>query len=159
MEPAIDIGAGSNPFPFLGIRSWDRNDGDALLMEGIPDESYKTVYSAHCLEDISDAFTALRNWWRILKPGGHLILCVPHRDLYEKSIELPSKFNASHRTMWLPFKSQPPCTFSVLDTVNECCPNNFFLSLRVYDKGTTNTESPDEHTNGESTIEIIVRKR
>ena len=40
------------------------------------------VYSSHCLEHIDDYRSALKEWWRLVKPGGHLILYLPHRDLY-----------------------------------------------------------------------------
>src|SRR3546814_12230808 len=44
----------------------------------------------------------LRNWFRILKPGGHLIVTVPDEDLYEQGI-FPSAYNPDHKwtfTIW-----------------------------------------------------------
>lgn len=157
-SPCIDLGAGNNPVKWPGVRAWDKPDGDITYMKGVPDESFATVFSSHALEDIPDAFTALRNWWRILKTGGHIVIVMPHRDLYEKSIQLPSKFNGAHTTMWLPYQSQPPCTFSLLHACHECFTGGFFLSLRVFDENNTNFDKPDEHANGEFSLETIWRK-
>ena len=40
------------------------------------------VYSSHTLEHIKEHLKALREWWRILKPGGHLCLYLPHKKFY-----------------------------------------------------------------------------
>lgn len=40
------------------------------------------VFSSHLLEHIVDYKSALNEWWRIIKQGGHLILYLPHKDLY-----------------------------------------------------------------------------
>jgi len=101
---AIDIGAGNDSldshrrhFPLLkSVRSWDLADGDAMLMEGIPDESYDVVHSSHCLEHLDDPYLGIQNWLRICRRGGHLILVVPDEDLYEQGV-FPSTFNADHK--------------------------------------------------------------
>ncbi len=48
-----------------------------------------------------DPKVALKNWWRVLKPGGYLIIYLPHRDLYEKKKNLPSRFNTNHTHFFL----------------------------------------------------------
>ena len=100
----IDIGAGEDGiqiyyefFPLMGsCRAWDKPDGDAEVMEGISDDTFDFVHSSHCLEHMRNPATALRNWLRILKPGGHLICIVPDEDLYEQGI-FPSTFNSDHK--------------------------------------------------------------
>ena len=84
-HPGIDIGCQNEPVD-PEFRRWDliHGDTDATFMKGVGDESYKTVYASHILEHLHNPIVALRNWWRILKEEGHLIVCVPHRDLYEK---------------------------------------------------------------------------
>lgn len=93
--------------------------GDATYMEPIENETYDWVYSSHCLEHIEDMQTALRNWWRILKSGGHLIVFVPHRDYYERKLTLPSVHNGSHFRFFLPFESFPPDTIALYDLLRE----------------------------------------
>lgn len=40
------------------------------------------VYSSHLLEHLEDTASALKEWWRIVKPNGYLILYLPHKGLY-----------------------------------------------------------------------------
>lgn len=45
-------------------------------------EGADAIFSSHCLEHIEDHHAALKAWWSLLKVGGHLVLYLPHRDLY-----------------------------------------------------------------------------
>ena len=55
---------------------------DAVRLPLFADGSAHCVFSSHLLEHIVDWQAALREWWRLVKPGGHLILYLPHRDHY-----------------------------------------------------------------------------
>lgn len=46
------------------------------------DETMDYVFSSHCLEDLFDRRKGLREWLRILKPGGYLILYLPDKEWY-----------------------------------------------------------------------------
>lgn len=94
----LDIGPGDDPLvaPHARIDSWDRPQGDAEFLEGLRGDAYDFVYSSHCLEHLGSVETALRNWVRVLKPGGFLYLTVPDFTLYEKGC-FPSRFNGEHR--------------------------------------------------------------
>lgn len=94
----IDIGAGNDPLviPSGSVRAWDRGDGDAMLMAGVPDCTYDFVYSSHCLEHMVDVRVSLFNWSRILKSGGYLYTVVPDWELYEHE-QWGSAFNADHK--------------------------------------------------------------
>jgi SAM-dependent methyltransferase len=41
------------------------------------DQSFDLLIASDVLEHIADEATALRNWLRMLKPGGRLLVCVP----------------------------------------------------------------------------------
>lgn len=40
------------------------------------------VYSSHTLEHVDDMGVTLREWWRVVKPNGLLVLYLPHADFY-----------------------------------------------------------------------------
>ncbi len=100
----IDIGAGedsldswSELFPRIkSVDSWDRADGDAQLMLSVLDNTYDFVHSSHCLEHMVDPSVALKNWIRICRPGGYIVVMVPDADLYEQGF-WPSRFNRDHK--------------------------------------------------------------
>ena len=55
---------------------------DAARLPLFADASVNCVFSSHLLEHIEDWQSALREWWRLVKPGGYLVLYLPHRDHY-----------------------------------------------------------------------------
>jgi len=59
-----------------------------------PDGAWDYVYSSHLLEHLAtDPHVVLQDWWRTIKVGGHLILYLPHKDLYLVD-------NPEHLRMW-----------------------------------------------------------
>ena len=123
----IDIGAGDDPlalykelFPLMkSCQAWDRDDGDAQMMEGVPDASVDFIHSAHCLEHLVDPREGLGNWLRILRPGGHMVCIVPDEDLYEQGV-FPSTFNEDHRHTFTINKraSWSPVSINLLDLLS-----------------------------------------
>ena len=71
--------------------------GDATYMKRVKDDTYDFVLASHILEHIKHPDRAIKNWFRILKPAGHLIICVPERDIFEFRKELPSYKNEDHK--------------------------------------------------------------
>src|SRR5574337_1994476 len=51
-------------------------------LDAFADEACDFVFSSHLLEHIDDYKAALAEWWKVIKVGGHLVLYLPHRDLY-----------------------------------------------------------------------------
>jgi len=152
----IDIGFGGD-LVVEGFRGWDAEDGDATFLEGLDDEAFDTVYSSHCLEELPDPVTALRNWWRVLRKGGHLILYLPHRDLYEKRTKLPSRWNIDHKHFFLPFDDDAPDTIGVVPLIRRTLEGCEVVSVKVCDEGHTITD-PEVHSDGEYSIEAVARK-
>lgn len=136
----------------------DKDDCDATFMDIYPDNEFDYVYASHVLEHLSEPVTAVKNWMRICKPGGVVIISVPHRDLYERKRTLPSKWNEDHKYFYLPTKCDPPHTFSLWGVIASAV-EDFSLveSFEVIDTA-TNAYRPDEHNNGEFSIEVIIRK-
>jgi len=167
----IDIGGGPDPlslyaqfFPRLGqVRVWDIGQGDAQFMQGVADDSCDFVHSSHCLEHLVEPQIGLQNWFRILKPGGHLVVVVPDEDLYEQGI-FPSTYNPDHKWTFTIAKARSwsPKSRNLLDLVGglgaaadlrkiECLDATYLYGLPRFDQTLTPV--------AEAGIELVVRKR
>lgn len=67
-----------------------------------PDESQDYVFASHVLEHIVDYLNALREWYRVTKIGGFIIICVPHQHLAERKVSMPSFTMEDHKRFYLP---------------------------------------------------------
>lgn len=154
----IDLGCQKDPLNHT-FRRWDVifGDPDATFMEGVPDNQFQTVYASHLLEHLDDPVTAIKNWYRILRPTGYLIVCVPHRDLYEKKVSLPSNWNQEHKWFWLPETYEPPHTQSLKAIILQAAPTANIVSLKVLREGWIPLP-PNKHSTGEYSIEAIILK-
>ena len=74
--------------------------GNAARLPLFADASVESVFSSHCLEHIEDWGAALKEWWRLVKVGGHLVLYLPHADLYPR-IGQPGA-NPDHKQDFVP---------------------------------------------------------
>ena len=153
----LDIGYGGDPV-VSGVRGWDFEHGDAQLLRGIDDNEYDFVYSSHLLEHLPDTALSLQNWWRVLKPGGYLLLYLPHRDLYEKKKTLPSRFNHDHEHFFLPDQDDPPDTIGLLPLLQRLFDNAEIVYCKTCDEGYVNP-GDEVQSEGEFSIEAVVRKR
>lgn len=168
----IDIGGEPDPlaqyvgvFPLMQqVDTWDVENGDAQVMDGVPDGRFDFVHSSHCLEHMVDVKTALRNWTRIVRPGGYLIVTVPDEDLYERG-EWPSTYNADHKWSFTVCKraSHMPKSINVVDLVTEFSESlelERLLLVRDFFRSSLPREVDQSMTPvAECCIEIIWRKR
>ena len=167
----IDIGAGNDPLSVLSdylplmksLRPWDLQDGDAMLMAGVADDSFDFVHSSHCLEHLVDPFMAIQNWLRICRTGGHLIVTVPDEDLYEQGV-WPSTFNLDHKWTFtiLKPKSWSPRSVNVLGLLEHFKEQIEILKVEKLDSGFVYGRMRQDQTlNGlaESAIEFVVKKK
>lgn len=95
----LDIGCGDDPIKLSStdvVRAWDVKDGDAQYLHSIPDETHDAVFSSHCLEHLVHVPTALKNWSRVLKKGGRMLIYVPSWTFYERR-QWPSRYNGDHK--------------------------------------------------------------
>jgi len=152
----LDIGYGGDLLCANAI-AWDVEHGDGQRLDRIANDTMDFVYSSHTLEHVHDASEALRNWYRVVKPGGHLILFVPDRDLYEKRTQLPSRFNPDHKRFFLLDREEPPDTVALLPMIAHTIPHAEIVAARRCAEGRTISD-PDLHSDGEYSLEVIVRK-
>jgi SAM-dependent methyltransferase len=167
----IDIGGAPDPlslyvelFPLLrSVRIWDMGDGDAQFMAGVPDETFDFVHSSHCLEHVNDPLETLRNWMRILKPSGHLVVMIPDEDLYEQGT-FPSTFNPDHKCTLTILKSRSWSrrSINVLDLLQDVGADADIQYLKLlnasYRYGLPRIDQTMTPI-GESAIEFVIRKR
>lgn len=52
---------------------------EAAALTGLADGAYDFVLSSHCLEHTANPLAALREWRRVVRCGGHLLLILPDR--------------------------------------------------------------------------------
>ncbi len=130
----IDIGCGPDPVS-PNARKFDMEDGDANDILRFVDQQFDFVYSSHCLEHMSDPPKALQEWWKLVKPGGHLFLIVPDEDLYEQGV-FPSRFNADHKATFTisKTKSWSPVSVNIVDLVHSL-PQSQLVSIALHDHG------------------------
>ena len=167
----LDVGGKPDPlslyrelFPLLNsVRTWDLEDGDAQYLESVQDESYDFVHASHCLEHLHDPMEGLVNWFRVIRPGGFLVITVPDEDLYEQGV-FPSTNNKDHKWTFTIYKenSWSRRSVNVLDLVKtlgetaeiekiELLNAGYRYELPRYDQTLTPI--------GECAIEFVIRKR
>jgi SAM-dependent methyltransferase len=168
----LDVGAGddslalySELFPRVrNILPFDEDEGDAQTLDNVEDDGFDFLYSSHCLEHLDDPYEALRNWIRVVKPGGHLIVNVPDEDLYEQGV-WPSRFNPTHKTSWTIDKDESwsPVSHNVLDLVRRFRADVLPLKIELIDhgyrpslwgRGIDQTRTPS----AEAAIEFVLQK-
>lgn len=71
-----------------------RGHADKLPFES---DSLDFVYSSHLLEDYTDWMPVLKEWVRVVKPGGHLIVLIPDRELWVAACAAGQPPNDFHR--------------------------------------------------------------
>jgi SAM-dependent methyltransferase len=167
----LDIGGKPDPlslyielFPLLNsVRTWDLEDGDAQFLESVQDNSYDFVHSSHCLEHLHDPKEGLANWFRVIRPGGFLVVTVPDEDLYEQGV-FPSTHNRDHKWTFTIFKKESwsERSINLLELVPglgeaaevekiELLNAGYRYQLPRYDQTLTPI--------GECAIELVIRKR
>jgi len=167
----IDIGGKPDPLVLYrevfsritSVRTWDLEDGDAQYLAGVEDASVDFVHSSHCLEHLLDPAEGLRNWLRVVRPGGHVIVTIPDEDLYEQGV-FPSTFNRDHKWTFTIHKTRSwsPRSVNVVDLVTGLGAEAQVVKLELLD-ATYRYELPryDQTVTpiGECGIEIVIRRR
>jgi SAM-dependent methyltransferase len=129
----IDIGCGDDPIVPQAMR-FDREHGDAQYITHHVDRAFDYVFSSHVLEHMADPAAALVDWFKLVKPGGHLIALVPDEDLYEQGV-FPSLFNDDHKHTFTIAKgrSWSPVSRNAMDLARSL--GGTLVSLELQDLG------------------------
>lgn len=167
----LDIGGKPDPLAMYAelfcriteVKTWDWEDGDAQFLTSVQDSTFDFVHSSHCLEHLVDPVMGLKNWLRVVRSGGYLVVSVPDEDLYEQG-EFPSTFNRDHKWTFTTFKSHSWSrrSVNVIDLIRgigadgelvriEQLSSTYRFNLPRYDQTLTPV--------GECGIEFVIRKR
>jgi predicted SAM-dependent methyltransferase len=82
-----------NPYTSVGNSPIELS-GDATNLYWFKDGVLDYVYSSHLLEDFIDTISVLKEWTRVIKPNGYLILNLPDEQVYRS---LSSTRNMYHK--------------------------------------------------------------
>jgi len=152
----LDIGYGGDIITDDSI-GWDAEHGDAQFLNGVGDAQFDFAYSSHTIEHMVDPETALKNWWRVIKCGGYLILYLPHRDLFEKKKTLPSRWNPFHKHYFLLDRDEKPHTFGIIPLIQRALDNYKIIYAKECSEGHS-IYDPELPSDGEYSIEVVVQK-
>lgn len=73
---------------------------DARNLDIFPDEHFNFVFSSHLLEEIENTEATLKEWLRILHPGGYLVLYQADKELYYPIGHPSCNKNHKHHFSW-----------------------------------------------------------
>jgi len=130
----IDIGCGKD-LVRPDAQPFEKENGDANVISRHVTDQFDYVFSAHCLEHMHDPRAALREWWKLVRPGGFLFFVVPDEDLYEQGI-WPSIFNLDHKATFTisKHKSWSPVSVNIIDLVSSL-PGAKLVDIKLQDNG------------------------
>lgn len=106
----LDLGFGGDPItpyairvdmptPYTNVGDYPvQLGGDAAQLIWFNDGTLDFVYSSHLLEDFDDTKAALKEWLRVLKPGGKLIIFCPDEQIFRKHCaDSGQPYNTNHK--------------------------------------------------------------
>lgn len=72
--------------------------GDARELWMFSNDVFDFIFSSHLLEDFEDTDSAIREWARVLKPGGNLVLYCPDEQAYRRHCQSTGQqYNEAHK--------------------------------------------------------------
>jgi SAM-dependent methyltransferase len=117
-----------------------------------PNDSQDAVYASHTLEHVPDFLAAIREWHRVTKVGGYIVVMVPNAHLYERRRRPPSRWNEGHLRMYT--------VASLLAEFEAALPPNSYRVRHLLedDRNFGYEDPPDQHAHGGYEIELVVQK-
>jgi predicted SAM-dependent methyltransferase len=106
----LDVGYGGDPIapsaitvdlpvPYTNVGNHPLNlGGDARNLYWFDDNVLDYLFSSHLLEDFEDTEGVLREWIRVLRVGGYLILFCPDEQVYREHCRRTGwEYNSAHK--------------------------------------------------------------
>ncbi len=104
----LDVGFGGDPITpnaiamdlprrYANYSSFPQHlHGEANNLHWFRDNSLDFVYSSHVLEDFDDTAGVLKEWFRVIRPGGYLVLYLPDEQAYREHCRKQGKPPNAH---------------------------------------------------------------
>ncbi len=80
-------------FNFYKNKTGNQYIGEAADLSFIPDSKYEFIISSHCFEHIANPLKAFKEWMRVLKKEGYILILVPNKDTTFDHQRKPTKFS------------------------------------------------------------------
>lgn len=126
VEAFLKYSSGNQPATPIQLRGYCEN------LSIIASGSLDWLFASHILEDFADWNPVLREWVRVIRPGGHLVILVPEKRLWAAAIARGQSPNCSHR-----HESEGPGELSgfaealglevIEDRLTNCCEGDYSL--------------------------------
>lgn len=115
------------------------------------DNTQDAIYSSHCLEHMQRLGEVIREWLRVVRVGGYIVVVVPHQYLYERREALPSS-HPDHLHFFTPGK--------LMATIEEALAPNSYRVRHLMDNDLFYDYSlpPNTHPVGCYEIELVLEK-
>jgi SAM-dependent methyltransferase len=128
----VDLIPGGEEIPNIYEKS--QADVVADITKPLPfdDNYFDTIISRHSLEHCIDILSTLKNWIKVLKPGGRLIIAVP-----DESSEVTINLNPEHVHVFTPESLQVILGSLGLKKIKCLSGYNTSSFLTIYEKGET----------------------
>lgn len=133
---------------------------DGLILP-FADNSQDFVYSSHVLEHIEHVPETLREWFRVIKPGGYLFTVIPHAYLYERAsyinhislgIKNASQWNGDHWHAYTPGSLLGSIDYALKPNswrLRHCADNDYGYDYSI---------PKNQHPGGAYEIECVIEK-
>jgi hypothetical protein len=162
----IDIGFGDDRiakfvalFPLIrSVRSWDESDA----LTEIANESYDFVHSDRALRSALNPYTALKNWIRICKRGGHLVITLDDEDLRQDTrLYAACSANVNWTFTIAKARSASPKSVNVVNLLTKFISEIELIKIELLDAEYVYPQYLHHALNGisESAIELVLRRR
>lgn len=151
----LDIGYGGDPIkpeaitmdmpkPYTTVGKHEQNlRGDATDLYWFKDNVLDYVYSSHLLEDflIQDIPVILKEWLRVIKPGGNLILYLPDDEKYRSHCVINNELpNEAHKNLTMSLNVMTEIINEIKDTeiihkADDCGAYSFQIVIKKLKEG------------------------
>lgn len=111
-KDGLDIGYGGDPIintaicidlpvPYTKFGEHPQHlHGDGTKLYWFKDKTLDYIYSSHLLEDFEDPKPVIKEWLRVIKIGGLLILFLPNENKYRKHCDrVGATYNGQHKNL------------------------------------------------------------